>query len=96
MGRDPAVELPEFPHYFAFSLEGRIRPRHEALRERRVQMSLKDMLTSSDDEFRERLVDAALSAARKIAAVLWVQEYQRLNSYLMKKITFRLDQWHQQ
>ncbi|XP_006648781.2 transcription termination factor MTEF1, chloroplastic-like [Oryza brachyantha] len=64
MGRDPAVELPEFPHYFAFSLEGRIRPRHEALRERRVQMSLKDMLTSSDDEFRERLVDAALSAAR--------------------------------
>ncbi|BAH91763.1 transcription termination factor MTEF1, chloroplastic [Oryza sativa Japonica Group] len=64
MGRDPAVELAEFPHYFAFSLEGRIRPRHEALKERRVQMSLKDMLTISDDEFRERLVDAALSAPR--------------------------------
>uniref|UniRef100_A0A0D3F6U1 Uncharacterized protein n=1 Tax=Oryza barthii TaxID=65489 RepID=A0A0D3F6U1_9ORYZ len=64
MGRDPAVELAEFPHYFAFSLEGRIRPRHEALKERSVQMSLKDMLTISDDEFRERLVDAALSTPR--------------------------------
>ncbi|KAG8071187.1 hypothetical protein GUJ93_ZPchr0006g43712 [Zizania palustris] len=65
MGRDPAAELAEFPHYFAFSLEGRIRPRHEALRERSVQMSLRDMLTISDDELRERLVDAALSNHRE-------------------------------
>lgn len=65
MGRDPAAELAEFPHYFAFSLEGRIRPRHEALRERGVEMSLKDMLTSSDDEFRERLLDVALSATKE-------------------------------
>ncbi|KAK3154454.1 hypothetical protein QOZ80_2BG0190700 [Eleusine coracana subsp. coracana] len=61
MGRDPAAELAEFPHYFAFSLEGRIRPRHEALRERDIEMSLKDMLTINDDEFRERLLDATLS-----------------------------------
>ncbi|GJM85345.1 hypothetical protein PR202_ga01786 [Eleusine coracana subsp. coracana] len=61
MGRDPATELAEFPHYFAFSLEGRIRPRHEALREMDIEMSLKDMLTSNDDEFRERLLDATLS-----------------------------------
>ncbi|GJN21419.1 hypothetical protein PR202_gb08891 [Eleusine coracana subsp. coracana] len=61
MGRDPATELAEFPHYFAFSLEGRIRPRHEALRERDIEMSLKDMLTINDDEFRERLLDATLS-----------------------------------
>ena len=56
MGRDPVVELSEFPHYFAFSLEGRIRPRHDALRERGIEMSLRDMLTSNDDEFRERLI----------------------------------------
>ncbi|XP_062222966.1 transcription termination factor MTEF1, chloroplastic-like [Phragmites australis] len=62
MGRDPAAELAEFPHYFAFSLEGRIRPRHEALRG--VEMSLKDMLTSNDDEFRERLLDATLSPTK--------------------------------
>ncbi|CAN6232191.1 unnamed protein product [Urochloa humidicola] len=61
MGRDPAVELAEFPHYFAFSLEGRIRPRHEALRERGIEMSLKDMLTTNDDDFRERLISATLS-----------------------------------
>ncbi|RLM78917.1 uncharacterized protein C2845_PM12G18330 [Panicum miliaceum] len=59
MGRDPAVELSEFPHYF--SLEGRIRPRHDALRERGIEMLLKDMLTSNDDEFRERLIKATLS-----------------------------------
>lgn len=61
MGKDPATELTDFPHYFAFSLEGRIRPRHEALRLRGIEMSLKDMLTSSDDEFKERLLDAALA-----------------------------------
>lgn len=64
MGKDPATELTEFPHYFAFSLEGRIRPRHETLRVRGVEMSIKDMLTISDDEFKERLVDAALSRQR--------------------------------
>ncbi|CAM0945536.1 unnamed protein product [Alopecurus aequalis] len=57
MGKDPATELTEFPHYFAFSLEGRIRPRHEALRVRGIEMSLKDMLTSDDYEFKERLLD---------------------------------------
>uniref|UniRef100_A0ACD5YT95 Uncharacterized protein n=3 Tax=Avena sativa TaxID=4498 RepID=A0ACD5YT95_AVESA len=61
MGKDPATELTEFPHYFAFSLDGRIRPRHEKLRVRGIEMSLKDMLTINDDEFKERLVDAALS-----------------------------------
>uniref|UniRef100_A0ACD5Z2A0 Uncharacterized protein n=1 Tax=Avena sativa TaxID=4498 RepID=A0ACD5Z2A0_AVESA len=61
MGKDPATELTEFPHYFAFSLDGRIRPRHEKLRVRGIAMPLKDMLTINDDEFKERLVDAALS-----------------------------------
>uniref|UniRef100_M8B409 Uncharacterized protein n=1 Tax=Aegilops tauschii TaxID=37682 RepID=M8B409_AEGTA len=61
MGMDPAAELTEFPHYFAFSLEGRIRPRHQALRLRGIDMSLKEMLTSSDDEFKERILDATLS-----------------------------------
>jgi len=59
MRRDPAAELSEFPHYFAFSLEGRIKPRHEALRERDIEMPLKDMLTTNDDDFRERLVNVA-------------------------------------
>jgi hypothetical protein len=34
------------------------------LRVRGVEMSIKDMLTISDDEFKERLVDAALSRQR--------------------------------
>jgi len=59
MRRDPAAELSEFPHYFAFNLEGRIKPRHEALRERDIEMPLKDMLTTNDDDFRERLVNVA-------------------------------------
>ena len=56
MGRDPAVEPSEFLHYVTFSLEGRIRLRHDALRERGIEMSLRDMLTCNDDEFRERLI----------------------------------------
>uniref|UniRef100_A0ACD5ZBN4 Uncharacterized protein n=1 Tax=Avena sativa TaxID=4498 RepID=A0ACD5ZBN4_AVESA len=65
MGKDPATELTEFPHYFAFSLDGRIRPRYEKLRVSGIEMSLNDMLTISDDEFKERLVDATLSINRE-------------------------------
>ncbi|KAL6634094.1 hypothetical protein ACP70R_026765 [Stipagrostis hirtigluma subsp. patula] len=64
MGRDAAAELAEFPHYFAFSLDRRIRPRHEALRERGIEMSLKDMLTINDYDFSERLRDVTLSATK--------------------------------
>ncbi|ONK65170.1 uncharacterized protein A4U43_C07F34410 [Asparagus officinalis] len=46
-------ELKEFPQYFAFSLEKRIKPRYQETRERGVKMPLPVMLKSTDEEFDE-------------------------------------------
>lgn len=54
MGRN-LKELKEFPHYFSFSLENRIKPRHKQCVEKRVCLSLPVMLKSSEEQFRDRL-----------------------------------------
>ncbi|XP_008225523.1 PREDICTED: uncharacterized protein LOC103325158 [Prunus mume] len=48
-------ELKQFPQYFAFSLEKRIKPRHMEVVQRGVEVPLPLMLKSTDDEFRELL-----------------------------------------
>ncbi|ONI11067.1 hypothetical protein PRUPE_4G085200 [Prunus persica] len=48
-------ELKQFPQYFAFSLEKRIKPRHKEVVQRGVEVPLPLMLKSTDDEFRELL-----------------------------------------
>ncbi|KAK4254578.1 hypothetical protein QN277_009940 [Acacia crassicarpa] len=52
MGRK-LEELKEFPQYFAFSLENRIKPRHMEIVQSGINMPLSLMLRSTDDEFRE-------------------------------------------
>lgn len=52
MGRK-LEELKEFPQYFAFSLEKRIKPRHMEIVESGVEVSLPLMLKTTDAEFRE-------------------------------------------
>lgn len=47
------AELKEFPQYFAFSLEKRIKPRHMEAVKTRVKAPLALMLKSTDEEFRE-------------------------------------------
>ncbi|KAJ0975322.1 hypothetical protein J5N97_017287 [Dioscorea zingiberensis] len=64
MGRD-LKELKEFPQYFAFSLEGRIKPRQQMLKESGLWMPLTDMLKLSDGAFRERLVDLRIESLDK-------------------------------
>lgn len=54
MGRD-LKELGEFPQYFSFSLERRIKPRHRACVEMGVCFPLNVFLKTSDDKFRRRL-----------------------------------------
>lgn len=64
MGRDIG-ELKEFPQYFAYSLEGRIKPRHMMMLERGFgssRISLGDLLRASDGEFRERLLEMRLKS----------------------------------
>ncbi|KAF7119311.1 hypothetical protein RHSIM_Rhsim13G0117100 [Rhododendron simsii] len=46
-------ELKEFPGYFAFSLEKRIKPRHMEVVQSGVKVPLPLMLKSTDEEFRE-------------------------------------------
>ncbi|MQM06855.1 hypothetical protein Taro_039686 [Colocasia esculenta] len=57
MGRGPQ-EVQDFPQYFAFSLEKRIKPRHRDMEARRLRLPLPDMLKSTDDEFRALLDEA--------------------------------------
>nr|XP_043606565.1 transcription termination factor MTEF1, chloroplastic [Erigeron canadensis] len=54
MGRD-LKELVEFPQYFSFSLENRIKPRHLRCMEKGVCLPLPAMLRSSEKRFLERL-----------------------------------------
>ncbi|XP_006836347.2 transcription termination factor MTEF1, chloroplastic [Amborella trichopoda] len=51
--RENLEELKEFPQYFAFSLEKRIKPRHEEMVRSGVRLPLSTMLKSTDEEFRE-------------------------------------------
>ena len=52
MGRK-LEELKEFPQYFAFSLENRIKPRHMEVVQSGTSLPLSVMLKSTDEEFRE-------------------------------------------
>lgn len=54
MGRD-LKDLVEFPQYFSFSLENRIKPRHLRCLEKGVCLPLPAMLRSSEKRFLERL-----------------------------------------
>ncbi|RWV83385.1 hypothetical protein GW17_00055013, partial [Ensete ventricosum] len=46
-------DLKEFPHYFGFSLEKMIKPRHQQLRESGINVPLSLMLRTTDEEFEE-------------------------------------------
>lgn len=48
--------LKEFPQYFAFSLEKRIKPRHLESMERGLELPLSLMLKSTDEEFEQLLM----------------------------------------
>ncbi|MED6180536.1 hypothetical protein PIB30_011048 [Stylosanthes scabra] len=54
MGR-PLKELVEFPEYFTYSLESRIKPRYQRLKSKGIRCSLNWMLNCSDQRFEERL-----------------------------------------
>ncbi|KAI3676602.1 hypothetical protein L1987_86213 [Smallanthus sonchifolius] len=55
----PLNDLVDFPRFFSYSLEDRIIPRHKILMDNRVNFKLRYMLSSTDDEFHQR-VEAAV------------------------------------
>ncbi|GAB2215329.1 hypothetical protein Drorol1_Dr00019712 [Drosera rotundifolia] len=54
MGR-PIKDLVEFPEYFTYSLESRIKPRYQRLHSKGIRSSLPWFLNCSDQRFEERL-----------------------------------------
>ncbi|XLU51178.1 hypothetical protein S245_045992 [Arachis hypogaea] len=54
MGR-PLKELVEFPEYFTYSLESRVKPRYQRLKSKGIRCSLDWMQNCSDQRFEERL-----------------------------------------
>ncbi|KAK9051526.1 hypothetical protein SSX86_028153 [Deinandra increscens subsp. villosa] len=54
MGR-PLKELVEFPEYFTYGLESRIKPRYQRLQHKGIRSSLSWFLNCSDQRFEERL-----------------------------------------
>ncbi|CAM8885723.1 unnamed protein product [Rhodiola kirilowii] len=53
-------ELKGFPQYFSFSLEGKIKPRHQVLLTHGLVMGLPEMLKVSDGEFNARVLELRL------------------------------------
>ncbi|KAI8556541.1 hypothetical protein RHMOL_Rhmol05G0261400 [Rhododendron molle] len=58
-------ELKGFPQYFAYSLEGRIKPRHRMLAQYGFSLSLPEMLKYSDAEFNVRFLDMRVRLAEE-------------------------------
>ncbi|XP_027173328.1 transcription termination factor MTEF1, chloroplastic-like [Coffea eugenioides] len=70
MGRE-LRELVDFPHYFLFSLENRIKSRHKMCVERGVCLSLPVMLKSSEARFMDRLEVCCDSSVPLATSPLW-------------------------
>ncbi|CAH2067852.1 unnamed protein product [Thlaspi arvense] len=49
--KKPVKEVIEYPRYFSYSLEKRIKPRFWVLRERNIECTLHEMLGKNDEEF---------------------------------------------
>ncbi|BBG98683.1 Mitochondrial transcription termination factor family protein [Prunus dulcis] len=52
----PVTDLVEYPRYFSYSLEKKIKPRYWVLKARNVECSLKDMLGKNDEQFAEEFM----------------------------------------
>lgn len=49
----PVSQVVEYPRYFSYSLEKKIKPRYWILKRRNVEFTLKEMLGKNDEEFAE-------------------------------------------
>lgn len=47
----PVRDVVEYPRYFSYSLEKKIKPRYWVLKGRNIEFTLKEMLGKNDEEF---------------------------------------------
>ncbi|XP_030476441.1 transcription termination factor MTERF4, chloroplastic [Syzygium oleosum] len=52
----PLKEIVDYPRYFSYSLEKKIKPRYWVLKGTKVECSLKDMLSKNDEEFAAKFI----------------------------------------
>lgn len=62
-------ELIEFPQYFGYSLEKRIKPRHRSLSERGLHKSLPSMLACTECDFQKRYIESYSPLPPQIGAI---------------------------
>lgn len=55
--KKPLTEVVEYPRYFSYSLERKIKPRYWVLNSQNRDCSLKDMLSKNDEEFAAHFMD---------------------------------------
>ncbi|CAN1143851.1 Transcription termination factor MTERF2, chloroplastic [Linum perenne] len=68
MERD-VKDVVEYPRYFSYSLEKRIRPRFFMLKHMKIECSLKDMLSKNDVQFVEDYMDPSSSSSSSSSSV---------------------------
>lgn len=79
MGRD-LKELKEFPQYFSFSLERRIKPRHQSCVENGVCFPLNVMLKMKEEVFMQRLDASCDSSMPRSSSPLWCANHSDVNT----------------
>ncbi|KAJ0836971.1 putative transcription regulator mTERF family [Helianthus annuus] len=73
MGR-PLKELVDFPEYFTYGLELRIKPRYQRLQHKGIRSSLSWFLNCSNQRFEERLYADYIETEVQLAVVCYGQE----------------------
>lgn len=68
-------ELKEFPQYFSYSLENRIKPRHRRCVEKGVSLALPVMFKTSEERFEGRLEMFCNSSIPVRTSPLWCATY---------------------
>ncbi|KAJ1393670.1 Transcription termination factor, mitochondrial/chloroplastic [Sesbania bispinosa] len=79
-------DLIEFPRFFSYSLDGRIIPRHKVLVENQINVKLRYMLGSTDEEF-NKMVKALIRKRQRFQSAVMKEDPSNPQSVITKDIT---------
>ncbi|TKY67561.1 Transcription termination factor 3 [Spatholobus suberectus] len=82
----PLQDLIEFPRFFSYSLEGRIIPRHKVLVENQINIKLRYMLASTDEEF-NKMVKAIIRKRQRFESAVTNEDTTHPQSVITGDIT---------
>ncbi|XP_061363582.1 transcription termination factor MTERF2, chloroplastic [Gastrolobium bilobum] len=82
----PLQDVIEFPRFFSYSLDGRIIPRHKVLVENQINIKLRYMLASSDEEFK-KMVNSTIRKRQRFEPAVIKEGTTHLQSGIAGDIT---------